>query len=347
MNQEHPSYPGLELPQSQPLPDPIVAMHFEPYPVEKPKTIITDLLDSGSRMVFGGGSKTYKTWAMSDLALSISTGSAWWGFQCSPCPVLYVNFELKVFHCRERFKAIRLAKKLKLEQLGGLWIWNLRDHHISGSGLLEFRKRLIELIAANSIVCVFLDPFYKLLGEADERVTAELMPILALFEDIGKATGATIITAAHFTKGNQAEKDPIDRISGGGGINRHPDVLLMLTKHETDGSFTVDIITRDFAPLQPFVISWHYPLLTPDSALDPTALKRAGTHPGGRPTEYSEEDFLALLSKKDDQLSTGELQRYICAEMGCSRAKFYEIKTKLLAEGKIFQSVQTEKWNAK
>ena len=31
-------------------------------------------------MIVGGGSKTYKTWAMGDMAISIASAAQWWGF---------------------------------------------------------------------------------------------------------------------------------------------------------------------------------------------------------------------------------------------------------------------------
>ena len=45
-------------------------------------------------------------------------------------------------------------------------------------------------------------------------------------------SGAAILYAAHFSKGNQAGKDAIDRISGSGVFGRDADTLIILTKHE-------------------------------------------------------------------------------------------------------------------
>jgi hypothetical protein len=321
------------------LPEPVRYSDFETAPVEKPKIIIENLLDSSSRMVFGGGSKTYKTWAMSDMALSIATGIPWWGFKCFAFPVLYVNFELKPYYARERFKAIRRTKSITVPPQS-LWIWNLRDYSV-GKDLNAFRQQVIAFILLNSIVVIFLDPFYKLLGEHDERISAELEPILSMFEEISRQTNCSTITSAHYTKGNQASKDPIDRISGGGAINRHPDTLITLTNHATNGAFAVDIITRDFVPIEPFVVKWLYPLLVQESSLDPAKLRK----PVGRNAEYSGSDILEILKDHDDQLSTTELQKLVRKETGMVASTFYELFKKLKGSRSVFRSKLSEKWN--
>jgi RecA-family ATPase len=324
------------------LPDPVEYNDFEKSPIVKPKAIVQNLLDSSSRMVFGGGSKTFKTWAMSDLAISIACGLPWWVFNCSIFPILYVNFELKPFYARERFKAIRIAKGIN-KIPGNMWIWNLRDINVSNN-LNAFRDQAVEAILKYSIAVIFLDPFYKLLGERDERISAELIPILNIFEEISQKTDTSTVTSAHYTKGNVAAKDPLDRISGGAAINRHPDSLLMLTRHETEGSFTIDVITRDFPPLDQFVVTWEYPLLRSDATLDPKKIKAPKQ---GRPKEYDSNDILSVLKEHDDECSTTELFKVVHEEIGMGERCFYELLKELKNSKQIFKSKLTTKWNCR
>ena len=200
--------------------------------IEKPRPIIDNLLDVASRMIFGGGSKTYKTWAMTDLALSVVVGAPWWGFNTFVIPSLYVNFELKPYYMQRRMQAIQGAKKLAD---GPLFIWNLRGYTIT---LGEFKIELLKLIETLGVLLVFIDPFYKLLVGRDERISAEINQILAVFDEINRLSGATVICSAHFTKGNQAQKESLDRISGGGSINRDPDNLVTMTKHQEEHALT-------------------------------------------------------------------------------------------------------------
>jgi hypothetical protein len=294
-------------------------------------------------MVFGGGSKTYKTWAMCDLALSIVSGANWWKFQCAPFPVLYVNFELKRYYARERFEAIRLAKNIAPEHVDEtLSIWNLRDYNVSRD-LCGFRTQALEFIGANGIGVVFLDPFYKLLGDADERVSAEMMPVINMFEQMSLESEISTVTAAHFTKGNQAAKDPLDRISGGAVINRHPDSLMTLTKHESEGSFTIDTITRDFAVIDPFVVKWHYPLLAPDDSLDPRAIKKLS----GAKKQFTSGDLLDFVRAHDDEFDSAELKKAFMDECGCEKSMFYKLKSFLESSKEIYQSKLTNKWGVR
>jgi hypothetical protein len=322
------------------LPPPVRYDQFEASQIAKPNAIVKNLLDSSSRMVFGGGSKTYKTWAMIDMALSIACEVPWWVFACFCAPVLYVNFELKPYYAQARFKAIRQAKGIA-EPDGTLWIWNLRDFNVS-SDLEAFAYQTVTFIKHHGIAVIFLDPFYKLLGEHDERVSAEIMPILCMFDDISRQTGTSTVTAAHYTKGNQSAKDPLDRISGGAAINRYPDSLIMLTNHQHEGSFTIDCITRDFPPIDKFVVSWKHPLLVTDQSLNPEDLKK--TKSGGRKLEFNSEDLLDFIQLHDDEFSSKQLKANFMDQSGCGRSMFYELFKKLRDEKKIFESKVSQNW---
>jgi len=136
----------------------------------------------------------------------------------------------------------------------------------------------------------------------------------------------------------------MDRISGGASINRHPDSLITLTKHETEGAFTIDIITRDFAPLEPFVIKWQFPLLVADKALDPAKLKKPAP---ARSDAFDQNDLLDLLAEHDDELSTGDLELKAGESLGWSRRTFFRKLKALEKEKLIFTSKLSGKWNIK
>jgi hypothetical protein len=327
-------------PEQAPLkwPEPIEYLDFEVLPVEKPKPIIHNLLDASSRMIFGGGSKTYKTWAMSDQALSIAAGAPWLGFDSHQCRVVYINFELKEYYMQRRLRAIRKAKGLNIGR-SELLIWNLRGYDIT---LGVFKTTLIALIEKHGILAVFIDPFYRLLGDHDERVSSELMPILSAFDEINRLTGATVVCAAHFTKGNQASKDALDRISGGASLNRDPDNLVTLTRHEEENAFTVNFTCRDFAPILPFVVKWQYPLLV-KTDLDPARLKR----PAHRPSSCDPEMLFRLIADHDDELDSSELAAKATEELGWSRRTVFLKLDSLKRAGKVFVSKLTDHWNVK
>jgi AAA domain len=315
-------------------PPPIPYALFKKELIEKPRPIIDNLLDISSRMIFGGGSKTYKTWAMSDLALCSVVGAQWWGFDTFMVPCLYVNFELKAYYIQRRMLAIQTAKKLGD---GPLYIWNLRGYSIT---LGEFKTELLKLIESLGVLLVFIDPFYKLLMGRDERVSAEINDILAAFDQINRLTGATVIFAAHFTKGNQSQKESIDRISGGGSINRDPDNLVTLTRHRTDYAFSIEFTLRDYAPIEPFVVRWQFPLLVRDDELDPADIKKPG-----RPAEYDASALIRIVTENDDQLQTVALVQKVEKELGWNQRTIYRKLDALRKEKRLFLSKATDCWN--
>jgi hypothetical protein len=329
------------LPSNEPeeppaWPDPVEYLDFALAQIPRPLALIEGILDAASRMIFGGGSKTYKTWAMSDLALSIAAGAPWLGFQCHHYPVLYVNFELKPYYMQQRLRAIRVAKELALAS-DQLHIWNLRGH--CDVTLLAFKAKLLELIEKYQLLVVFIDPFYKLLGTADERVSAELNPILAAFDEINRLTGCTVVCAAHYTKGNQASKDPLDRISGGGSISRDPDNLICFTNHQEAHCFVMDFTLRDYESPESFVVKWNYPLLV-RTELDPAKLRKPG------PTQKCDAgQLLEFIRSHDDELSTTELRDHVSDELGWGKSTFYDKLSELKEAKVVFNSKISKCWN--
>lgn len=303
--------PNILQPKFPKWPDPVDSVDFESEEITAPAPIVENLLHAGSRLIFGGGSKTFKTWAMCDMAISISLASQWWGFTTFKHKVLYVNFELQRHFMQKRLRAIRKAKGLK-NQSGQLIVWNLRDEDIE---LVYFVECVIKLIREKGITVVFIDPFYKLLGDRDERVSAEINQLIRAVKNISRLTNATVVFAAHFTKGNQAGKESMDRISGGGSMSRDPDNLITLTELEEDKTFSVEFTIRDYQQIEKFGVRWQYPLLECDNGLDASKLRKAPNH---RPVQCDPEKMFDLISRNDDELNVTQAAELAVEELGWS-----------------------------
>lgn len=63
-------------------------------PKEQPKVIVEQLLAKGWVGLLAGASKSYKSWMSLQLALAVSQGKEWLGFQTQNSRVLYVDYEL-------------------------------------------------------------------------------------------------------------------------------------------------------------------------------------------------------------------------------------------------------------
>ena len=64
-------------------------------PIILPEPVIENVAHRGEKLSIGGASKAFKTWILSDLAVSVATGTLWLGhFQTTRGRVLHLNFEL-------------------------------------------------------------------------------------------------------------------------------------------------------------------------------------------------------------------------------------------------------------
>jgi hypothetical protein len=302
---------------------------------EKPPELVYGLLHKGSKLVLGGGSKSFKTWTLTDLALSVAYGEPWLSFKTARGKVLYLNLELQSWSFADRLHAVAKSKGIKIEP-GALEIWNLRGYSASYDVLLPKIKKRIEQAGHSLIV---LDPVYKLLGNLDENSAGDMGKLMNSLEDLATQTGAAIAFGAHFSKGNQSSKESIDRISGSGVFARDPDSIITFSKHEQERAFTVDCTLRNFKPTEPFVVRWDFPQFRRDDQLDPRRLKQAPK--GGRSPEYSEAELLDLLPKKG--FTTSEWQQEANSERGITRPTFYRLLKTINASQAVMKN-EKGKW---
>jgi hypothetical protein len=298
-------------------------------PIVLPDDVIAGILHVGGKAVIGGTSKSNKTWVLSDTAISVATGTEWLGkFQTTKGRVLYVNLELPGPYFWYRIKTICDERQLKLES-GLLNAWNLRGYAMD-------LPKLLPGIPAGAYTLIVIDPIYKLLHRRDENKAGDIADLMNGLEMLAVRTGAAVAFGAHYSKGNQSQKESIDRIGGSGVFARDPDTIINFTKHEEEDCFTVEMTLRNHAPVKPFVVRWTYPLFVTDGVLDPERLRQAGCKPS---ESLLSEKFLELLA---EPLSTVDWQKLAAAELGASPATFYRRKTELEDAGKIAK--QDKKW---
>jgi len=236
---------------------------------EIPGELIPGILHVGAKMVLGGGSKSFKTWCLADLAMSLAAGCTWWNIKVEPTRVVYLNLEVSDPFFQERMQSIAEAKGIEIPD--SLGVWNLRGRCADHRTLLpEIQHHL----AGERLGAIFIDPLYKLMT-GSENAQEEVAALMNSIEQLGEATGAATIFGAHFAKGWAGGKEAIDRISGSGVFARDPDAILTLTRHSEDDVFVVDSILRNCPPIAPFTLKWGYPLMRPWNA-DPSDIRQPG-----------------------------------------------------------------------
>lgn len=333
-----PAEPETEA-QEQAPPLPAIKDAFETLrtPMEKPKEIISGILHQGLKGVIGGGSKSFKTWSLMDMAVSVATGTPWWGIDTIKGRVLYVNFEIPEVFFRDRLLELVAAKQVSLTA-HNLDHWPLRGRAVDIDVLLpEFISRL----SGAGYSLVIFDPTYKLMGNRDENSASDVGSLVNAFEKIAVDTGAAVVWGAHFSKGNQSGKESMDRISGSGVFARDPDTILIMTRHEEENAFTVEPTLRNLPQVEPFVVRWEFPLMRLASDLDPGKLKKVK----GRGSVHSVEDVLRVLDS--GKMTTSQWAEAAKNEEGISESTFYLLRRKLEKDGKIFKSKLDSKWSLK
>jgi hypothetical protein len=314
------------------LPEFEPAGSFVAQDIPEPPQLVRGLLHAGSKFALAGASKSFKTWSLLNLAVAVSTGSEWLGFKTFQGRVLFINFELPRWSIQRRLKAIAGAMRVELDDRQ-LCIWNLRGYSAPYQLLIP---RIIDRIRDEGFLLVEMDPVYKMLGGADENSATDIAGLLNSVEQITELGPANAF-GSHFSKGNQAAKSSIDRISGSGVFARDPDSILTFTAHEEPNAFTVEATLRNFAPVPPFVVRWDYPLMRRVDHLDPERLKQ----PTKSRSTIKRDGLLSLLEASP--LSTTQWQKKAREELGIGSTRFYELIADLKTACAVLES-EPGKW---
>jgi hypothetical protein len=297
--------------------------------IELPPDVIEGILHQCGKMVAGGSSKTFKTWLLIDLGVCVSNGFPWLnGWTTRKGRVLYINLELPKAYCDKRIQTICDEHQSRLEP-GMLDVWHLRGYAMRWP---ELQRR----IRSGVYTLIILDPIYKVLLGRAENQAETMTALMNELEAVAVRTGAAVAFGAHYSKGNQAMKEAIDRISGSGVFARDPDTILNFTKHEEKNCFTVELTLRNHPPRKPFVVRWEYPLFIPESLLDPTKLKKVG-----RPQKYDPQELLELI---DEPMLASEIVKLAKDELGIDERRVFELLRELKRSEKLIQPQKRGKY---
>jgi hypothetical protein len=292
-----------------------------------PPDVVNGILHKGGKMVLGGASKSFKTWQLIDLATAVATGNSWMGCATVKGRVLYVNLELQQGYFTKRLKTVVEAKEITLES-GTLEVWNLRGF---AADLAILLPQMLAAAGKDKYSLIIIDPIYKVFGGHEENPTHHVAAVMNNLEMLAVESDAAVAFGAHFSKGNQAAKESIDRLSGSGVFARDPDSILIFTKHEEHDALVVEATLRNHPPIEPFVVEWEFPLMRRNDNLDPTRLKQ----PGGAPRKVTHEQMLKLLDGKD--LKVNAWRERAQGDLGISESTFWRVKRELMQQDKIME----------
>jgi hypothetical protein len=287
----------------------------------KPAEIIEGVLHGGTKAVLASGSKVGKTWVLLNLATAVATGTPFLRFKTQKSRVLFINFEIRREFIADRLKIIQQQKKEP--DLSGLAFWNLRGQTADFEMLTE---SIIQRAGEGKYALIVLDPIYKAMVGKSENVSSSVGVLCNQIEQIVEATGAAVIFAHHFTKGNASKKNQIDRMSGSGVFARDADTIITLTEHQQKDCYSVEMTLRNLAPQPPFVIEWKYPVMVERPDLSPSDFKS---------DEEVVDPYEPLVSLLDETPLTTPEWLEAALEIGYSRASFFRDKSVLVDKSRV------------
>ena len=267
--------------------------------------LIEGIVRVGHKLLISGSSKAGKSFLLMQLAIAISEGTKWLGFQCKKSKVLYVNLEIDESSFAHRFDTIYKAMKFTPKHKNDIKIWNLRGKAMPLDKLVP---KLIRKVKDDGYGAIIIDPIYKVIT-GDENNASDMGAFSNQFDVICNETGAAAIYSHHHSKGAQGFKRAMDRASGSGVFARDPDAQLDMIELELEEEFKnlhaesttasawrLESSLREFKNIKPVNFWFDYPLHIVDES-------------GILDKQYAEGDPRSNLEKSGKRKQTAESRK--------------------------------------
>lgn len=297
-----------------------------------PPDLVKGFLHRNTKAILAGSSKAGKTWLLLDLALAVASGGRFLKWEATRGRVLFINLEIPKAFFRKRLQT--LMAKRGLTTLDNLEVWTLRGQDTTAD---TFLPAVADRARNGNYSLIVIDPIYKLMVGKSESSNWGAGLLVHGIEQLMERSGAAVVYAHHFTKGNQAAKKAMDRMSGSGVFARDADTIVTLTEHQLEGCLVVETTQRNMESPAPFVVERNHPVMVVRDDLDPAEL-----HDGKRSNEHETTDFVRSLLK-DHPLTTSQWESAAAAS-GVSRATFYRKLALLKESGEVRQDGETKTW---
>ncbi len=216
--------------------------------------------------------KIGKSWLAYYILLCLATGRPIFNrFATQAGRVLLIDNELKPPLLSFRIKTVADALGIRADEyLDTLDVWSLRR---SPRSIFELRNEFKD-VPPSTHQLVVIDAKYKALAPgADENSNSDEARFYTEAGVLAETIGSAIGLVHHSTKGDQSGKRIVDVGSGGSAQARAADTHLVLREHGEPDCCVLAAALRSFAPVEPLVLRWRFPLWEPDDSLSPDDLK--------------------------------------------------------------------------
>lgn len=248
----------------------------EPEPPMAP-VVVNRIAREGETFNVVASSKVGKSWAVLDLAFSVTTGAAFLStpdFRCALGNVLLIDNELDPRTTENRICKVQRSGRFTFGGHKRIDFINLRGRLASVVELGE----LFDRIEPNEYKLVIVDALYRCLPEGtDENSNGDMARIYNLVDRYAMRLNSAFAMIHHSSKGLQSNKSITDVGAGAGSQSRAADAHLVLRSHEDSGVMVLDAANRSFPPMEPQAYRWQFPLWIPAPDVDVTKLKGVQT----------------------------------------------------------------------
>jgi len=315
----------------------LAALKFESFdelPDVEPELVIEGLLRIGEKLGITAGTKRFKTWLLLYIGYCVANGIEFLGFKTYRQKVVVFDLELSRNGIKRRLRRIQKA-------VGAGDFENIKICSLRGKAKLFCNnfEQIKDRVITDKFKVVIIDPIYKFMlgkNENDNGLVSEMLDRLTVF---CMEAEVAMIYVHHHSKGNQSEKNSLDRSSGASSWSRDPDAVLDLVEQKESTQekriFIAEITFRDFPPIENFVVRWNFPLLQRDTeGLDPTEAKQP-VNKGGRPKNDITE-LVMMIFRAFDQEGGTIVKQVVAVTMIPRRSIYREIKK--LVPGRLIKA---------
>ena len=241
----------------------------ERYPKMKP-VLIHGFLRRGETMNIIAPPKTGKSWLVTDLALSVATGTPWFGFPCEKGKVLIIDNELHPETSANRIPKVVMARGVELKKVQNeIYVDNQRGR----LGNIEDLANQIETLKPYGFKLIIIDAFYRAMPKGtDENDNGTVAGIYNLIDKYAAALDCAFVLIHHTSKGNQSLKAVTDVGAGAGSQSRASDTHVILRRHKEQGCVVMESVVRSFPSVGAVCLRWNWPLWDRDDSLNPEDL---------------------------------------------------------------------------
>ncbi|MBO4287852.1 MAG: AAA family ATPase, partial [Kiritimatiellae bacterium] len=263
----------------------------EKYPKMRP-VLIHGFLRRGETMNIIAPPKTGKSWLVTDLALSVATGTPWFGFPCEKGKVLIIDNELHPETSANRIPKVVAARGFDLKKVqNDIYVDNQRGR----LGNIEDLANQIETLKPYGFKLVIIDAFYRALPKGtDENDNGTVAGLYNLIDKYAAALDCAFVLIHHTSKGNQSLKSITDVGAGAGSQSRASDTHVILRRHKEEGCVVMESVVRSFPSVGAVCLRWDWPLWERDDSLNPEDLDGKKED---RPTSAGDPDPSAIASR--------------------------------------------------